>query len=94
VEALLCQEQLALSSGVSRECITRIECGRGNPSILTLHLLARALGCQFFHLLPPPTLKAIDGEGAACEKSHSVTHNDALSYSFLYETKSIEKEHG
>lgn len=46
-EALgMTQEQLARRSGMRQETISRIECGRANPTAGTLDALARALGAR------------------------------------------------
>jgi DNA-binding XRE family transcriptional regulator len=39
----LTQEQLSERSGLSQQCISGMETGRRNPTVITLHDLAQAL---------------------------------------------------
>ena len=47
------QEQLAEHSGFSQQYISGLECGRRNPTIVSLFDLAQALGVQPVDLLKP-----------------------------------------
>jgi len=52
----LTQEQFADVSGFSQQYISSLENGRRNPTIVTLHELANALGVSHVDLVQPPTL--------------------------------------
>src|SRR3954451_18456643 len=58
---------LARESGVARATLTELEAGRGNPTVDTLHRLARVLGVTFADLLvqadAPPVHVVRAGEG-------------------------------
>lgn len=43
----LSQEKLAEFAGLSRDTISKIECGKANPSLLTMNSVALALGDTF-----------------------------------------------
>jgi transcriptional regulator with XRE-family HTH domain len=47
------QEQLAVQSGFSQQYISDLERGRRNPTIVTLHDLAQALGSTPVELITP-----------------------------------------
>lgn len=47
----LTQEQLAEISGLSQQYISGLEQGRRNPTIVTIHELATALGVSHLELL-------------------------------------------
>jgi transcriptional regulator with XRE-family HTH domain len=47
------QEQLAEESGFSQQYISDLERGRRNPTIVTLHDLAQALGSTPIELITP-----------------------------------------
>lgn len=49
----LTQEQLAVLSGLSQQYISGLERGRRNPTIVTVHELAVALGVSHLDLLRP-----------------------------------------
>lgn len=49
----LTQEQLAEISGLSQQYISGLEQGRRNPTIVTIHELAVALGVSHIDLLNP-----------------------------------------
>jgi transcriptional regulator with XRE-family HTH domain len=49
----LTQEQLAERSGLSQQYISGLENGRRNPTILTLHELAVAMGVSHLDLMTP-----------------------------------------
>lgn len=49
----LTQEQLAEISGLSQQYISGLEQGRRNPTIVTIHELAVALGVSHLDLLRP-----------------------------------------
>ena len=59
----LSQEELAARSGYSQQYLSGLERGRRNPTIVTLHELALALGVGHLDLLAPET--GSGGEGAA-----------------------------
>ena len=50
-EAGLTQEQLAERSGFSQQYISKLEQGRRNPTVVTLHELASALGVSHVELV-------------------------------------------
>jgi transcriptional regulator with XRE-family HTH domain len=52
-EKRLTQEQLADRSGISQQYISGLERGRRNPTILTLYLLAEAVGVSHTELVKP-----------------------------------------
>lgn len=52
-ECGLTQEQLADLSGLSQQYISGLEQGRRNPTIVTVHELAQALGASHLDLLRP-----------------------------------------
>jgi transcriptional regulator with XRE-family HTH domain len=52
-ESGLTQEQLAERSGLSQQYLSGLEQGRRNPTIVTLHELAVALGVSHLDLLRP-----------------------------------------
>jgi transcriptional regulator with XRE-family HTH domain len=49
----LTQEQLAERSGLSQQYLSGLEQGRRNPTIVTIHELAVALGVSHLDLLRP-----------------------------------------
>jgi len=49
----LTQEQLAERSGLSQQYISRLEGGHRNPTVVTLHELAEALGVSHVELVRP-----------------------------------------
>lgn len=49
----LTQEQFAERSGFSQQYISGLERGQRNPTIVTLHELAQALGVSHLELLKP-----------------------------------------
>lgn len=49
----LTQEQLAELSGLSQQYLSGLERGRRNPTIVTIHELALALGVSHLELLQP-----------------------------------------
>jgi len=68
VERGLSVVELAARSGIARATLTRLESGRGNPTIETIAALAGALGAHADHLLrhePAPAVLVVrDGEGS------------------------------
>jgi transcriptional regulator with XRE-family HTH domain len=50
----LTQEQFAEISGFSQQYISGLEQGRRNPTVITLHELATALGASHVDLITPP----------------------------------------
>jgi transcriptional regulator with XRE-family HTH domain len=50
----LTQEEVATRSGLSQQYLSGLESGRRNPTIITLHELAQALGVSHLDLLAPP----------------------------------------
>ena len=50
----LTQERLYLAAGVSRWVLQELENGRGNPTLLTLLRISRALGIQLSCLVDTP----------------------------------------
>lgn len=53
----LTQEQVADLSGISQQYLSGLESGRRNPTVITLHHLAEALGVTPVDLISP------EGEG-------------------------------
>lgn len=49
----LTQEQVAERSGYSQQYVSGLEQGRRNPTVVTLHELAQALGVGYLDLLAP-----------------------------------------
>ena len=49
----LTQEQFAERSGFSQQYISGLECGRRNPTVVTLYELAQALGVPHVELVRP-----------------------------------------
>lgn len=49
----LTQEQVAEMSGISQQYLSGLENGRRNPTVITLHDLAKALGVKPVDLLVP-----------------------------------------
>ncbi|MGA7676136.1 MAG: helix-turn-helix transcriptional regulator [Rhizomicrobium sp.] len=49
----LTQEQFADRSGFSQQYISGLECGRRNPTVVTLYELAQALGVSHMDLIRP-----------------------------------------
>jgi transcriptional regulator with XRE-family HTH domain len=49
----LTQEQFAERSGFSQQYISGLECGRRNPTVVTVYELAQALGVGHLELLKP-----------------------------------------
>ena len=47
------QEQFADQSGFSQQYISGLECGRRNPTVVTLYELAQALGVSHMDLVRP-----------------------------------------
>lgn len=47
------QEQVAERSGYSQQYVSGLEQGRRNPTVVTLHELAQALGVSHLDLLAP-----------------------------------------
>jgi len=52
-EKRLTQEQVAERSGISQQYISGLERGRRNPTIVTLYLLAQAVGVSHTELVAP-----------------------------------------
>lgn len=52
-EREITQEELAERSGFSQQYISGLECGRRNPTVVSLFDLAQALGVQPVDLLTP-----------------------------------------
>ena len=48
----LSQKELAQTIGVSTSCVSQYECGNRMPNLITLSLLADALGCLCDNLVP------------------------------------------
>jgi transcriptional regulator with XRE-family HTH domain len=48
------QEALAVKSGLSQQYISGLEAGGRNPTVITLHELAAALGVTPVDLITPP----------------------------------------
>ena len=53
LEKGLTQEQFADVSGFSQQCISGLESGKRNPTVVTLHELAQALGVSPVELIQP-----------------------------------------
>lgn len=53
LEKGLTQEKAAELTGVSQQCLSGLERGRRNPTVLTLHELCQPLGAQPLDLLQP-----------------------------------------
>ena len=53
----LTQEQAAELTGVSQQYISGLEQGRRNPTVVSVHDIAQALGVEYFELLKPPKKK-------------------------------------
>lgn len=49
----LTQEQLAERSGLSQQYLSDLELGKRNPTVVTLHELAEALGVSHVELVRP-----------------------------------------
>lgn len=49
----LTQEQFAERSGFSQQYISGLECGRRNPTVVTVYELAQALGVGHLELMKP-----------------------------------------
>lgn len=49
----LTQEQLAERAGMSQQYISDLECGKSNPTVVTLYELATALGVGPVELVKP-----------------------------------------
>lgn len=49
----LTQEQFAERSGFSQQYISGLECGRRNPTVVTVYELAQALGVGYLELMKP-----------------------------------------
>jgi transcriptional regulator with XRE-family HTH domain len=49
----LTQEQVADRSGISQQYLSGLESGRRNPTVITLHHLAQALGVTPVDLISP-----------------------------------------
>lgn len=49
----LTQEVLAELSGVSQQYVSELERGRRNPSVITLYVLAQAMGVSHVDLVQP-----------------------------------------
>jgi transcriptional regulator with XRE-family HTH domain len=60
----LTQEQLAEASGFSQQYLSDLERGRRNPTVLTLHELAQAMGVSHVDLVTPDE-KFRSGRGSA-----------------------------
>ena len=56
----LSQERFAEVSGFSQQYISGLEQGRRNPTVLTLHELATALGVDARELLRPRPARAVN----------------------------------
>lgn len=52
-ERELTQEQFAERSGFSQQYLSGLEQGRRNPTVITVHELAQALGVKAWELLKP-----------------------------------------
>lgn len=55
LERGLTQEQFCEISGFSQQYVSGLENGRRNPTIVTIHELAKALGVSHLDLLQPPS---------------------------------------
>jgi transcriptional regulator with XRE-family HTH domain len=53
----LTQEQFADLSGFSQQYLSGLETGRRNPTIVTIHELAAALGVTYLDLLKPSGMR-------------------------------------
>lgn len=49
----LSQFEFAEECGISKESLCRLECGKGNPTLETLQLIAAYSGCTVSELLSP-----------------------------------------
>jgi transcriptional regulator with XRE-family HTH domain len=49
----LTQEELEARSGISQQYISSLERGKRNPTVITLYLLAQALGVSHVELVRP-----------------------------------------
>ncbi len=47
------QEELSTCSGFSQQYLSDLECGRRNPTIVSLYELAQALGVSHLELVQP-----------------------------------------
>lgn len=52
-EKELTQEELAERSGFSQQYISDLECGKRNPTIVTIYEVAQALGVSHLDLVTP-----------------------------------------
>ena len=52
-EAGLTQEQLAERCGLSQQYLSKLEQGRRNPTVVTLHEIAQGLGVSHVELVRP-----------------------------------------
>jgi transcriptional regulator with XRE-family HTH domain len=57
VEKGLSQEQLAVKSGFTQQYISGLESGQRNPTVITLHEIAQALGVSHVSLVTPSDSK-------------------------------------
>ena len=55
----LTQEQFSDISGFSQQYISSLENGRRNPTVITLHELALALGVSHLDLVKPPRMSKL-----------------------------------
>jgi transcriptional regulator with XRE-family HTH domain len=53
----LTQEQFADLSGFSQQYLSGLETGKRNPTVVTVHELAVALGVTYLDLLRPPRMR-------------------------------------
>lgn len=61
LQAGLTQEQLSVKSGFGQNYLSGLEKGRRNPTVLTLHHLAQALGTTPVALITPDKDAAAEG---------------------------------
>ena len=75
----LTQEQLADRSGFSQFYITGLECGRRNPTLITIYELGQALGVSHVDLVRPTRawLKAQSKAATARRRSSKATRRGA-----------------
>ena len=68
-EKQLTQEQVQERSGFSQQYLSGLERGQRNPTVITLHELAQALGVTYIDLLLPPPTRSARRQGAPELKS-------------------------
>jgi transcriptional regulator with XRE-family HTH domain len=70
------QADLARSSGLPRDSISKYIGGKAYPTPTSLAKLAKALGCKAEDLLPEAIMSAFDGEEPALELRQAPGHPD------------------